>query len=451
MNSKTMESPARRTTRLPDESTLDFSIDSSTNRFGKRGSPVKFKGSSLRYIEIPSDVKVIDESAFRECEWLEEVELHDGLEQKQKDAFLSCTSLKGIRVPRTVKAIAKAAVIGAQAFRNCTQLECVQLVKGPDHVQNGAFDCSNSPKRIKILSTVKMIEERAFSGCTQLRTVTLCEGLEHLGRMAFEGCKSLQRIFIPSNIPTIHDRVFYGCKALMQIALNEGLGCIGNDSFASCTSLEQITISSTVTVIGVKALSGCKRLEEVNLANGLKKISDEAFASCRSLKHIDIPSTVKEIHPRSFLQCSHLVAVTFCDEIEEFVSGESLRGWWNNGISEESLKTYNFLARYNVPVRLGMLTVTKWHANIHNMLECIPSIIINDLDDYFHSIESMLKNYEWLQDTLPLLELAIWKSKLSEHFDPNNGNLSTNTKLERRNTCGASVIIPIVQSFLMEV
>ena len=51
--------------------------------------------------------------------------------------------------------------------------------------------------------------------------------------------------------------------------------------------------------------------------------------------------------------------VEFNTEIEEFVSVESIRDWWSNGVSELSLKTYAFLTRCNIPERLGKILAER--------------------------------------------------------------------------------------------
>jgi hypothetical protein len=115
-----------------------------------------------------------------------------------------------------------------------------------------------------------------------------------------------------------------------------------------------------------------------------------------SLSHIDIPSTVKEIHPSAFFFLYRLVAVTFtfCDEIEQFVSGVSLGAWWNNGSTNmfSTLKTYNFLARFNIPARVGRLDVRNWQTTIYDMLQDIHPVGVDAVGDYFDPIDSKLKS-----------------------------------------------------------
>jgi hypothetical protein len=59
-----------------------------------------------------------------------------------------------------------------------------------------------------------------------------------------------------------------------------------------------------------------------------------------------------------------------------------------------------------------------WRTNIHGMLQLIPFIFPGGMNSHFDSIDSMLSKYENLKDAPTLLELAIWKSEITEQFGP---------------------------------
>ena len=150
----------------------------------------------------------------------------------------------------------------------------------------------------------------------------------------------------------------------------------------------------------------------------------------------------------AFLDCSNLTTITFCDKIEEFVSEESMRGWWNNGVHEKCLSTFCFLVRFNIPERLGLVRSTTWQTNIHGMLERIPSISPKGLNAHFDSIDSKLSAYEGST----MLELAIWKSKIEEQTDGNINLLPPDMKMGCRNDSQSTVgiicrrVLPFLRS-----
>ena len=66
------------------------------------------------------------------------------------------------------------------------------------------------------------------------------------------------------------------------------------------------------------------------------------------------------------------------------------------------------------------LTQNRWHINIHNMLQRIPSIAEDDLHPYFDSISKKLQLYNTLKDVPALLELVMWKLMIVTNFDEND-------------------------------
>jgi hypothetical protein len=281
-------------------------------------------------------------------------------------------------------------------------------------------------------------------------TAILNDGLEVIGEQAFEGC-ALVRIDIPPSVRVIKYGAFSDCSGLTTAILNDGLEEIGNFAFYG-SALVRIDIPPSVRAIKEYAFTGCLQLATVILNDGLEEIRGRAFEGC-ALVRIDIPSSVRAIKDNAFHFCSGLTSVQFCDEIEEFVSGESMRHWWNNGVHEKCLSTYCFLVHFNIPQRLHLVRARMWQTNIHRMLMHIPSIFScfsrNCLDLYFDSIDSKLSVYENLNDAPTLLELAIWKSKITQQTNGNIDLLTDEMKMECRidSISTVVIIVPNVLTF----
>ena len=342
-----------------------------------------------------------------------------------------------------------------------------------DNSESTTSECDNflfsantyyTPKKVvRVTVDPSVIElNYTFESCNRLTTVQLSEGLVRIGNSTFECCEMLTQINIPSSVKVIGPYAFLCCGRLEEVELCEGLEELGKSAFSDCYALQSITIPSTIKSINRAAFECCTLLRRVNLTEGLEYIGDGAFGSCPSLLNIEIPSTVKYISPDAFSYSRALMTVKFCDEVEEFVSGESMRDWWRNGVPKESLKTYNFLVQYKVPACLLLLGARQWQGNIHDMLRGIPSIDFDALDDQFTTIDAKLTVYEIIP-AVPLLELAIWKSKLLElavwkskicecaQHDPSTmGNVSGMERSQCRDNCGACVIIPNVLPFLLK-
>jgi hypothetical protein len=97
-----------------------------------------------------------------------------------------------------------------------------------------------------------------------------------------------------------------------------------------------------------------------------------------------------------------------------------MKYWWNQGVHKKCLSTYCFLVQDNIPMRRRNLTQNRWHINIHNILQRIPSIVEDDLHSYFDLISKKLQLYNTLKDVPALLELITWKLRIITNFDEND-------------------------------
>ena len=75
-----------------------------------------FASTGIERISIPSNVKLIENSAFSHCKNLKEVILNKGLQYIGKTTFIRCAALTSIRLPATLKGI------GKHAFSDCDAL-----------------------------------------------------------------------------------------------------------------------------------------------------------------------------------------------------------------------------------------------------------------------------------------------------------------------------------------
>lgn len=428
-----------------------------SNNDGVERFHVVYTGQRLRDVDIPRgtthvrvhpSVKSIDQWTFLYSglsSSLTTVDLGDGVEEIGESAFRCFRLLVSIVIPPSVK------LIKDEAFSDCDGLTAVTLGAGLEEIGGHAFSRCSSIQHIDIPPSVKAIKGSAFRYCTGLMSVKFSDGLKVIGDWAFQRCILLLGIIIPPSVYSIGFETFSHCSGLMTAQLGDGLVVIGRGAFLRCTSLEHIVIPPSVKRIEESAFSDCTGLVSVQLGDGLETIGHCAFHNCTSLQRIDIPRAVTSIQDNSFSNCFNLTHVRFCEEIENFVSGESMRGWWNQMNHRMSMiSTYCFLVRRNIPERVDLLGVRMWQANIQEKMRQIPSVLSMDLNSYFDSIESKLSVYENLKTTLTLLELAIWKSKITEQLDQNNNPFTAEMKMQCRTDSVAEVtiIVPIVLSFL---
>lgn len=149
--------------------------------------------SKLTKVEFCNDchLKTIRVSTFAECRLLAKVELPNGLETIENEAFNGCVSLKTITFPRTVTCI------GRDAFRNCHSLTELNLPRNLVH-----------------------IKPRAFCDCANLRTIVFNDALMWIDCCTFQNCASLEQVLLPCDVQLVEENTFKGCKKLKHVAMS---------------------------------------------------------------------------------------------------------------------------------------------------------------------------------------------------------------------------------------
>ena len=102
---------------------------------GREGEDVP---QDVIHVRVHPSVKVIRARAFVWRCRLISVELHDGLEVIEKEAFRDCRSLREILFPPSVRAIKN------WAFSGCLNLKTVILNDGLEEIERKAFGCCRS-------------------------------------------------------------------------------------------------------------------------------------------------------------------------------------------------------------------------------------------------------------------------------------------------------------------
>ena len=281
---------------------------------GGSGQTFTFTNTGLfRYPEvvtIPNNVTSLTgtQAGFYQHTEIKEIKFQAGsaMTATGSNAFASCTGLKKITFPDSLR------TFGSNTLTGCTALEEVIIPEG-----------------------VTSLGTNTFNSCSSLKTVKLPSTLTDLGT-AFYGCQGLEAIDIPSSVTSISSNAFYGCTHLAEVTIPEGVVTIGNSAFANCTSLEEIELPSSVTLLGAYSLSrnnklktivlnscpksansttgsenswtalsnnhpliGCTNLEEFTVANGVEWIYDLNLSTFTKLTHDSLANLINSLYDYS--------------------------------------------------------------------------------------------------------------------------------------------------------
>lgn len=294
---------------------------------------------SMKTVELPSKLQVIEENAFAYCNNLEKISMGGCNEMTtiQRNVFVGCTSLSEVTFGKGIKSI------GGYAFDGCTNISKVDIGDianwcsidfDPDNTvlnkytwawnENHANPLSYAKKiflngtevnQLNIPTGVKRIEGWAFLGSARFDKLTIPASVEYIGVHAFSGCVDLADITFRkgSKLDTLAAGAFYGCTGLTNVTLPENVRGIGHDCFSGCSNLLSIDIPTQVREIGSSAFAECKSLQNVGLPEGLTTIGSSTFYKCSLLEKIEIPTTLKYLGLGAFEDCNALQGVYISD------------------------------------------------------------------------------------------------------------------------------------------
>ena len=217
------------------------------------------KNKNIRQVKCGGfeDIDVLEVNdgtgVFADCTLLEEADLSQtGITVIESRLFLNCTSLKTVKLPKTLTMI-------YGAFENCTSLEKVDLS------QTGITEL-----------------EGTFEGCSALETVKLPENITKIGFGTFTGCSSLEKMDLSQTLVTeIGGSAFSACSGLKTVKFPKTLTAIDSYAFLSCKNLtgELVLYQTAVKTIGICAFyKDGGVLGKIRLPKTITEIGSEAFS-----------------------------------------------------------------------------------------------------------------------------------------------------------------------------
>lgn len=155
------------------------------------------------------DVLEVNDGAgvFADCTLLEEADLSQtGITVIESRLFLNCTSLKTVKLPKTLTMI-------YGAFENCTSLEKVDLSQTGITELEGTFEGCSALETVKLPENITKIGFGTFTGCSSLEKMDLSQTLvTEIGGSAFSACSGLKTVKFPKTLTAIDSYAFYPVK-----------------------------------------------------------------------------------------------------------------------------------------------------------------------------------------------------------------------------------------------
>ena len=301
-------------------STIEFEENSSLKALEESA----FSWSSIKSIELPQGLEVIEHGAFSYCDSLTTIVVPDSVTTVGASAFLGCKSLETVTLGTGVRSI------GNSAFKDCVALKKVTVNGSLADMEDFVEDYSNN------IHPALFANAGSKSGGFDLIFGSNVARIVNYFAAGADGLKSV-KFAKDAPVSKIGRSAFSGSDALVSVELPDAITEIDNFAFDSCVSLKSVTHGTEITRIGERAFANCYRLVSFDLGDNLTELGSEAFQSCRSLYEITIPSSLKsvgvhfsysglvravieegveEVSERAFIECNKLSEIANASSVE---------------------------------------------------------------------------------------------------------------------------------------
>lgn len=314
-----------------------------------------FCSSSLMKFECPKNLKKINSSAFRNCEYLLKVDFSNAAIKIGNAAFLNCSRLTEVINIKNIESIGMCAFentgliffefpsnleylgtevlkgcsrlkevifpkssfkIPADTFSNCSSIERITNGESVTTIGAGAFFKSGITKVVDFPNVVD-INDCAFKECRRLTEVRLGNKLINLGNEAFSEASSLKKVtFENSKVEILNKALFYECYLLSEINLNDTPIKIIEEKCFNWCGIKSISLPATLISIGESAFKS-SNLIEIDVPNTVNYIGMSAFSNCRELKRVQWSNSCSKILAETFAFSNHLEEITNLDSVTQ--------------------------------------------------------------------------------------------------------------------------------------
>ena len=313
-----------------------------------------FYGTGVEEVRIPASCQYIDDSAFADCENLEEV-FFTGEDMYGDDYEITLGERVFEDTPwgNRFRIVCEDGVLtGFTGWIPDGEFVDLDITNKVTAIEDGVFEGLAGLRSVHIPASVTSIGENAFAYCPDLETVTfeekapeLVEGMAvddqgvmhpyskycfgellEIGPSAFEGCEALAWVDLPAHVSALGKSAFAYCLALEEVyfladASVEDISLeVGEEAFVGCSSLATVYFEDRAydpenniwndICINTSAFDSCQALTELRLGDGVASISDLAFYDT-DIESLVIPASCQYIGDAAFADCEYLAEVEF--------------------------------------------------------------------------------------------------------------------------------------------
>jgi hypothetical protein len=461
---------------------------------------------SLQTINIPPLIETIEVLSFAECTSLTQVILPTNLHEIKEHAFEKCKTLVSIDFPSSLR------VIGNMAFQG-TGLTALHLPDSLEHCGSfGEYKFPNLriPPLITKFDTSIFGDTGQYNN---LISIELSVNVKHviysdsviarlpkLRSIAFpKGCS----VDIGDNIEDIEKS--YLRNFLFQKLLHrfDSLPLHELCYYHSYHNTDKVLSDMRRVIHPWATKTRCGKLSDVGKRQDYWSMTPLHILACTTKHHLELYQLLVEKYPETLVTKDHygdtpLFYAFFCNApievieflVESYVSkypdfefdwehmttylarhfghhqriqmlvGTHRRYFPNQKLDlknvvmkiasaprDVSITTFRFLFSASIATRVNTLNVRRWSSNLCESIREVPGDEL--LPVYTMWVYNKLDAYESYKEATTLLELALWKMALAEHFVKKSRTCHQHSyQIQCRIHCGAGIVIQNVLPFL---
>lgn len=291
---------------------------------------------SLKFVKFPSNLKIVDQFAFRDCS-LGDVVVPACVETIQFGTFYNNKPMTSLFFEDNskVNTLFKYLLLGSlvQSFR---------IPRNVKDIKSGTFENARSLTEITIeggKSDFSIINNGLVKGDVFIAfplgnngSYRIPDGIKTIYVLAFYVC-DLESIELPASLEVISGYSFAASKFLTSITIPEKVTFIGDNAFRDCVNLKNINFKGKCDRIYEYAFQNCN-FTSINIPDGLTELGVRCFAGNRYLENVTLPSSLTSIGGGVFLGDNNLKRIS-CNKImisNDFImnsDGRSIIQCWN--------------------------------------------------------------------------------------------------------------------------
>ncbi len=284
-------------------------IEIDTKGFAYDKDDINNCNNIINRIILPSSIRKIGSAAFKDCQNLEEINISRSCTTIDNLAFEGCKKLKSLSFSNLVSLTN----IASDAFNDTPLL--TEAVSGPLYIATVLFAyIGEESGELIVKEGTLRINDYACQN-KKITKVTFPKSLKYIGEAAFSGTL-ISELTIPRNIETISKNAFSDITTLTSLTIEEGIKVIADYAFRN-TKITKVTIPESLTELGSYLFAECKGLSEVRILARITALNEFTFANCTNLKTITLPISLVSIANNCFANNSSLTGISIPGSIKE--------------------------------------------------------------------------------------------------------------------------------------